>query len=222
MEYAKKRLETKGTLTKSDFEKLYKSCKDSRLAQKYHALLLGFDYEWKEVANILHRSYKQIRKWVKKYNKYGLDGLKSDKQKGNDPKLSVQQKAELKEIVSNDPRDKGYNFSNWNSKNLKEIIKEKFSVLVSQETIRRVLHALGFVWKRPEHKFVLSNKKEKEEFKKKVIETIENRKDDEVILFEDECTARQHPTLKNMWIIRGMRSLFRHSETMHRSMCLVL
>lgn len=205
MEYAKKRLKIKGTLTKDDFLKLYKSCKDARLKERYHALLLGFDYEWEEIANILHRTPKQIRKWVKRYNKYGLEGLESDKQKGNDPKLSAQQKAELKEIISNDPRDIGYNFSNWNTKNLKEIIKAMFCVLVSQETIRRALRSLGFVWKKPEHKFVLSNKEEKEKFKKVVKETIDNKKDDEVILFEDECTARQHPTLKNMWIIKGMR-----------------
>lgn len=201
----KHKLEIKGTLTKFDFEELYKSCKDARLAQRYHAIFLGFDYEWEEVARILGRSYKQIRKWVRRYNKHGIEGLKSEKQKGNDPKLSAEQKAGIKEIVIKDPRDSGYNFSNWNTKNLICVIKEKFSKVVSQETVRRVLHAIGFVWKRPEHKFVLSSKEEKEKFKELVKETIENKKDDEVILFEDECTARQHPTLKNTWILKGTR-----------------
>lgn len=205
MESYAKRLEIKGNLTKADFERLYKSCKDARLKEKYHAMLLGFDYDWEEVAQVLYRTPKQIRKWVKKYNKHGLEGLKAEKQKGNPSKLSEEQKADLKKIVTNNPRDIGYNFSTWNAKNLKRVIEEKFGAIMSQESVRRNLTKLGFRWKKPEHMFVLSNKEEKEKFRQNVKEAIENKKDDEVILFEDECTARQHPTLKHTWILKGVR-----------------
>lgn len=184
---------------------LYRNCKDKRLAERYHALLLGFDYKWEEVARILFRSTKQIRKWVKAYNRNGIEGLKSRKQNGNPPKLSSEQKSEVKEIVSSSPRDKGYCFSSWNTKNLKQIIRDRFGIIVSQETVRRLLHAFGFVWKKPEYKFVLSNEAEKEKFLEQVEEAIKNKKDNEVILFEDECTARQHPTIKNTWIPKGVR-----------------
>lgn len=203
--YAENRLKIEGTLTKQDFLKLFHSCKDARLKERYHALYLGFDYAWEEVALILGRSPKQIRKWVKRYNKHGLEGLKSRKQKGNDPKLSALQKAEFKELVEQSPRDKGYPFSNWNTKNLKAVVQDLFSITVSQETVRRTLRALGFVWKKPEHRFVLSSKEEKEQFRKKVERAIRRRKSNEVILFEDEVTARQHPTLRNTWILKGMR-----------------
>jgi transposase len=203
--YVRNRLRIEGNLTKNDFLKLYRSCKDARLKERYHALLLGHDYTWDEVARILHRSSKQIRKWVKKYNKYGIEGLKSRKQKGSQSKLSKEQDAELKEIVSNDPRGSGYNFSNWNTKNLKEVIGKKFRAVISQETVRRTLHRLGFVWKKPEHRFVLSDDAEKERFKEQVAEAIAERKPNEVIMFEDECTTRQHPTLKKTWIMKGLR-----------------
>lgn len=202
---AENRLRIEGTLTKQDFLKLFHSCKDARLKERYHGLFLGFSYAWDEVASILGRSPKQVRKWVRKYNKHGLEGLKSKKQKGNDPKLSAGQKAELKELVEQSPRDKGYPFSNWNAKSLKAVIQDLFRISVSQETVRRTLHSLGFVWKKPEHRFVLSNKGEKEKFRKKVERAIQRRKPNEVILFEDEVTARQHPTLTNTWILRGMR-----------------
>lgn len=87
MESYAKKLEIKGNLTKSDFEKLYKSCKDARLKERYHAMLLGFDYDWEEVAQILYRTPKQIRKWVKKYNKHGLEGLRAEKQTGDASKI---------------------------------------------------------------------------------------------------------------------------------------
>ena len=146
---AQNRLKIEGNLTKQDFLKLYRKCKDKRLAERYHALLLGFNHTWEEVAEILYRSPKQVRKWVKKYNNHGLEGLKSRKQKGNDPMLSSGQKAELKKIVSNNPRDSGHEFSNWTTKNLREVVSERFRKTISQETVRRVLHGLGFVWKKP-------------------------------------------------------------------------
>ena len=192
-------------MTKDDFLKLYHSCKDARLKERYHALYLGFDYAWDEIAGILGRSPKQVRKWVKRYNKFGIEGLKSKKQKGNGSKLSSGQKAELRELVLQNPREKGHPFSNWNTKNLKAVILECFGVIVSQETVRRILHALGFVWKRPERRFVLSSREEKEKFRKKVKRAILDRKPNEAILFEDECTVRQHPTLKNTWIPKGVR-----------------
>ena len=198
-------MKIEGSLTKSELLKLYHSCKDARLKERYHALLLGFDYTWEEVANILYRSPKQIRRWVRRYNRYGIDGLKSRKQKGNEPRLSSGQKAELRELVMQNPRDRGYPFSNWNTKNLKAAILGKFSKIVSQETVRRMLHALGFVWKKPEHTFVLSDRKDKEGFRKKVEKAISGRKPNEAILFEDECTTHQHPSLKNTWILRGFR-----------------
>src|SRR3989338_10412537 len=94
----------------------------------YHALLLGFDHAWEDVAQILYRSPKQVRKWVRKYNKHGLEGLKSRKQKGNDPKLSPEQKGGLKELVQQRTRDEGYPFSNWNAKSLKAAIRDLFRV----------------------------------------------------------------------------------------------
>lgn len=192
-------------MTKNDFLKLFHSCKDARLKERYHALYLGSDYAWDEVAGILGRSPKQIRKWVKRYNKYGLEGLKSKKQKGKEAKLSSGQKSDIRELVMHNPRDKGCLFSNWSTKNLKSVILEKFNRIVSQETVRRVLHALGFAWKKPEHRFVLSDRKEREKFRRKVSGAMADRKSNEVILFEDECTVRQHPTLRNAWIPRGMR-----------------
>ena len=201
--YAKKRLQLKGNLSKSDFEKLYKSCKDARLKERYHAMLLGFDYEWKEVAKIIHRSYDIILDWIDSYNTKGIDGLKSKKQKGNSPKLTNEQKEKLKEIVLKNPRDIGYDFSNWNAKNLKKVVKDKFCVELSQESVRRNLRKLKFAWKKPEHRFVLADKAEQEKFTNQLTETINNLKQDEVIIFEDECTAKQHPTLKNTWILKG-------------------
>jgi transposase len=203
--YAKKRLRLQGKETKQDFERLYKSCKNARLKERYHAMFLSYDYEWKEVAKILGRSYEQVLLWVKAYNKHGIGGLVSKKQKGNQPKLTPAQKDELNIFVTNEPRALGYDFSNWNTKILKVVIKDKFGIEMSQESVRRNLRKLGFVWKKPEHRFVLSDKQEQANFTRLLRKTVKERGCNEVILFEDECTLKQHPTLKNTWILKGMR-----------------
>lgn len=192
----------KGELTKDDFSKLYKKCKDVRLRERYQCMYLSFKYSWKEIAEILDRDYRTILEWVHLYNKYGLKGLEMDKPPGRPSELTNEQLDELKNTVQMHPRKMGLPFSNWSLKGIISWVKDRFGKKFSKEGIRQVLHKLGFVCIKPSYVFILANKKEQKRFVRRLKRRLNQGK---TVLFEDESTAQQHPTLHRMWALGGKR-----------------
>jgi len=84
-------------LSKDQLEKAYKTEKNSRIKERLLAILLL--YEGKkvpEVAALVRRCVSTIELWISKWNKKGLDGLKTHFTGGRKPKVSA---AEWDKIV---------------------------------------------------------------------------------------------------------------------------
>src|SRR3989344_1319836 len=194
----------KGNLTRDDFLKLYKKCKDVRLRERYHCMYLSFKYNWKEIAEILGRDYHTILEWVQLYNEYGLEGLKTDKPPGRPNTLTDNQLSEVKKTVQQSPRKLGLPFSNWSLKGIARLVKGRFDVKFSKEGVRQILIRLGFVCVKPSYVFILADKKEQKRFVRRLRRRINQGK---TVLFEDESIAQQHPTLCPMWALEGHRPM---------------
>lgn len=192
----------KGNLTEDDFLKLYKKCKDKRLAQRYHCMYLSFSYSWKEIAKILGVNYRTVLEWVQLYNEYGIEGLKMDKPSGRPSSLTDEQLYELKNTVQTSPRKLTLPFSNWNLKGIISWVKDRFNIKFSKEGIRKVLNRLGFVCIKPSYVFILADKRAQKSFVRKLKRRMKQGK---TVLFEDESTAQQHPSLLRMWALKGQR-----------------
>jgi putative transposase len=91
------------TLTRESFEKIYRYEQDVKTKER---MLLVFDvvYQGKisaQVARDLHRCKAWTWEWLKRYDKEGIDGLKTRPKSGRPPQLSeeisYQIKKELKE-----------------------------------------------------------------------------------------------------------------------------
>lgn len=125
------RLVLKGSLTKKDFQKLYRKCKDVRMRERYHAMYLSFDYDWKEISSILGIDYRTVMQWAKAYNESGISGLARGKPAGRPAGLSDKQKSILKGIASVSPRKTGMKFSSWTCKSIGLWVKTSFGVRLS-------------------------------------------------------------------------------------------
>lgn len=200
--YVTYKLRLKGPHTRDDFLKLYKKCKDRRLAERYQAMYLSFKYSWGEIAEIVGRDYQTVLEWARLYNQHGLEGLKLGKPPGRPSSLSKGQLAEIKATVQQSPRALGLSFSNWSLKSVAKWVKDRFGAVFSKEGIRKVLGRLGFVCIKPSYVFVLADIKAQKGFIRKLKRRIKQGK---TILFEDESIAQQHPTLCRMWALRGTR-----------------
>jgi transposase len=115
------------------------------------AVLEGMSRE--AAAEIGAMERQTLRDWVRRFNEKGPEGLISGKAPGPKPKLSLEQKQELKQIVESKPDPAKHGVVRWRCVDLKHIIKERFAVDLDEVSISRILKELGFahVSPRPQH-----------------------------------------------------------------------
>jgi len=83
-----------------------------------------------------------LRDWVHRYNRDGIDGLKSRKAPGAAPKLTKAQMTELREIVIAGPDPKTHKVIRWRCVDLRAEVTRRFAVTVPERTISKWLRKL--------------------------------------------------------------------------------
>jgi transposase len=127
-------------------------------------LILNVIYYGKVAAQVsreIHRSRSWACEWLKRYDKEGIEGLKTRKKSGRPPELaeeiSYQIKKELKES------NKG-----WTTKQVEELITKKSGIKYHYVHIYRILRKWGFKQKVPRKVHVnTASQEEKDAFKKR-------------------------------------------------------
>lgn len=94
-----------------------------------------------------------LRDWVHRFNAQGAAGLINGKAPGPLPKLSPEQKQEVKRIVESKPDPDKDGVARWRCVDLRRIINARFAVDLDEVSIGRLLKELGFahVSARPQH-----------------------------------------------------------------------
>ena len=94
-----------------------------------------------------------LRDWVHRFNAAGPAGLKDAWYGGPEPRLSVEQKAELAGIVEAGPDPAVDGVVRWRRVDLQRVIEERFGVVYHQRYVGKLLKQLGFshVSGRPRH-----------------------------------------------------------------------
>ena len=106
-----------------------------------------------DAARIGGMDRQTLRDWVHRFNAHGPDGLKDNWSKGNPPRLSADQQAELARLVEAGPDRTVDGVVRWRRVDLQRVIRERFGVTYHERTVGKVLHALGFarLSPRPRH-----------------------------------------------------------------------
>ncbi len=83
-----------------------------------------------------------VRKWIHRFNRYGLDGLRSGKSPGRPPVFSDEQRNQIIEVANTNPRLLGMHYSRWSLQRLRRyLIEQRIVDHISVETIRQILQA---------------------------------------------------------------------------------
>ena len=83
-----------------------------------------------------------VRKWIHRFNRYGLDGLRSGKSPGRPPVFNDEQRNQVTEIANTNPRNLGLHYSRWSLQRLRRyLIEQRIVEHISVETIRQILQA---------------------------------------------------------------------------------
>ncbi|MDR4512433.1 MAG: winged helix-turn-helix domain-containing protein [Nitrososphaeraceae archaeon] len=149
-------------LTKTRFERLYKSEHDTNVKERMLLVLIVI-YEKQipaQVARDLHRSRTWASDWLKRYREEGIEGLKNRSKSGRPPDIQ-------EEIVYQIQNELTSNKQGWTTKQVENLIITKTGIKYHYTHIYRLMHKWGFKQKVPRKVHVrTASKEEKESFKK--------------------------------------------------------
>src|SRR5688572_25854618 len=103
-----------------------KNANQSRRLLSIAAVLDGMNRT--DAARIGGMDRQTLRDWVHRFNEHGPDGLKDAWSKGNPPRLSAAQQAELAQLVETGPDRAVHGVVRWRRIDLQRLIAERFGV----------------------------------------------------------------------------------------------
>jgi len=136
----------------------YNTTSDPESRTRYQMVLLADERDLtpRQIAPLVQRSHDVVLRVLQRYQTGGLAAVSRKKGPGPTAKVTPAWEAELAPVVEDDPRAHGVDSANWTTQLLADYLAQKTGLAVHQETVRRYLHRLGYVCKRPtwtvEHK----------------------------------------------------------------------
>ena len=196
----------------ADLRRLAAGSKDANQSRRLLSLAAVLDgMNRTDAAKIGGMDRKTLRDWVHRFNERGPDGLKDNWHRGNPPRLSAAQQAQLCALVETGPDRAVHGVVRWRRVDLKHVIAEEFGVDYHERTVGRLLKQLGFshISARPrppmqDAETILAFKKNFGRTLAAHLAGIAKSKKVE-IWFQDEARIGQKNGLVRQWARRGTR-----------------
>lgn len=171
------------------------------------AIALIAVHEGMSIDNAAHRvgvGWRTVYRWIEQeraHSEFGLSPIEPEAG-GRPPVWHNEIELFLKALLSHSPDHLGYQAISWTVSLMKRHLSRWAGVEISGPTIRRHLHGMGYVWKRPRYTLLPDPDRIRKmrEIRKKVTDLQERT----VLLFEDETDLLLFPPLRSAWAERGM------------------
>lgn len=142
-------------MTDADRAALEEALQRTRRVREWRRLqavrLLADGHEAPEVAQVLGCSASSVYYWAEDWREAGLEGLAASPHAGGRPRrLDMAAEATLEQALADDPQAHGYAATDWTVPLLRTELAQRGHDL-SERTLRRTLHRLGWRWKRPKY-----------------------------------------------------------------------
>jgi len=141
-------------MTDDDRTALEEALRTAKRAREWRRLqavrLLADGREAPEVAQALGCSASSVYYWADDWREARLAGLAEGPHAGRPRRLDVDAEATLEHLVADDPQAHGYAATDWTVPLLQTELARSGHTL-SERTLRRSLHRLGYRWKRPKY-----------------------------------------------------------------------
>lgn len=135
-----------------DLRHLVKTDANPRVRQRAQSLLLVAEgHTLAEVARLLHTAAHRIRAWRERFLTEGRAGLVDRPRGGRPAKLDATALAFLEDALEHGPQTYGLPMTIWSIRDLQALVLRERGLTVSVCTLHRVVHALGFRYRRPRH-----------------------------------------------------------------------
>lgn len=174
----------------------HKQTREKRLADRIKAVLMvhfGFTYE--QIKQALLLDEVTVRRYRKQFQEKGIDGLLEYHYTGGKTRLTQQQKSELKSFLQDNTKR--------TAKEVVDHIKNSYGVAFSVIGVTKLLHRLGFTYKKPKIIPGKADRMKQEAFLKTYTKIKEKLRPNDSLYFLDS-THPQHNTQPSYgWILKG-------------------
>jgi putative transposase len=189
-----------------ELSEVYRSTKEVRIRTRAQIVLLACEQDLTapRIAAIVRVDDETVRRWLKRYLNEGIEGLRDRHKSGAPTKVTKLYKEQVLETVRRRPRSLGQSYSMWTLQRLADYMAEHTCIIVSSETIRRLLANDEIVFSQPQH--TISSPDPDYVLKKKAIEVVRDHiKIGEVFYYADEFNVSLLPTLRALWSPKGQQ-----------------
>lgn len=174
----------------------HRSLRDKRLADRIKAVLsLHAGYSYDDIVRILLLDEVTIRRYVKQFQTHGIDGLLACRYAGGQSSLTSIQEQQLKRFLDKNTQR--------TAKAIQEHVALAYRVRYSVIGVTKLLHRLGFSYKKPKIVPGKADAKRQERFLA-AYEKLKARMHEEDHLYFADATHPQHTTHPAYgWILKG-------------------
>jgi transposase len=175
-----------------------------RVSERARMILLsarGFTVQ--RIMDVFEVVDETLYKWFDRFDEEGAEGLYDRERSGRPPEIDEAAQKELERLLKRSPQEEGYDFTTWTTPLLVTHLKERLGIDVSEGTVRRTLHRLEFVWRRPRWAIDYEDPRYEERMEAIEAALAKGNDTDLTVLFEDETDLRRLPPLRQMWMPRG-------------------
>jgi len=138
--------------TREQLRHLTKTDADPRVRRRAQAVLVASEgHPLAEVARLFHTAAHRVRVWHERWESEGRDGLADRSRGGRPPKLGEADRAFLETALEQGPPAYGLPVTVWSIRDLQALLARERGVEVSVYTVQRVVHDLGYRYRRPRH-----------------------------------------------------------------------
>ena len=135
-----------------DLRQLTKTDPDPRVRRRAQTLLLvGQGQTLASAARLMGTAAHRIRSWQARFAAEGRQGLVDRSRRGRPPALDAVACAFLEEALAQGPQAYGLPVTIWSIRDLQILLQRERGITVSICTLHRVVHALGYRYRRPRH-----------------------------------------------------------------------
>ncbi len=103
-----------------------------------------------KIAEAVGLNEKTVRKWLKRFAEYGLDGLEDAPRSGAPSRYTPEVKAQIIALALTNPRDVGRKFNSWTFERLAVSVREDLGFGIKKTRLFEILHEEGLRWRHQE------------------------------------------------------------------------
>ena len=174
-----------------------------RTVRRAHVLLLLADgHPVRFIAAVLFCSFDLIASVRREYQRGGVDAALGDERVIR--RVPAWYGSILTWLTERTPADFGLRRARWSCEALARVLSARVGVCLGRESVRCILHEMGFVWRRPRP--VVGPADPDHEPKMRALrELLTNLPANEVAVFQDEVQLDLNPKIGSAWMLEGIQ-----------------